>query len=58
MKTSAGDVTVILVGGGSILAPDQLEGSDNVLRPENFGVANGVGSAIAQVSGQIAKCSR
>ena len=55
MKTSAGDVTVILVGGGSILAPDQLEGSDNVLRPENFGVANAVGSAIAQVSGQIAK---
>ena len=55
MKTSAGDVTVILVGGGSILAPDRLEGSDNVLRPENFGVANAVGSAIAQVSGQIAK---
>ena len=55
MKTSAGDVTVILVGGGSILAPDHLEGSDNVLRPENFGVANAVGSAIAQVSGQIAK---
>ncbi len=55
MKTSAGDVTVILVGGGSILAPDALEGSDNVLRPENFGVANAVGSAIAQVSGQIAK---
>ena len=55
MKTSVGDVTVILVGGGSILAPDQLEGSDNVLRPENFGVANAVGSAIAQVSGQIAK---
>ena len=46
MKTSAGDVTV---------APDRLEGSDNVLRPENFGVANAVGSAIAQVSGQIAK---
>ena len=55
MKTSSGDVTVILVGGGSILAPGQLEGSDNVLRPENFGVANAVGSAIAQVSGQIAK---
>ena len=28
MKTSAGDVTVILVGGGSILAPDALEGSE------------------------------
>lgn len=55
MKTSAGDVTVILVGGGSILAPDYVEGADQVLRPENFGVANAIGSAIAQVSGQIAK---
>ena len=55
MKTSAGDVTVILVGGGSILAPDELEGAGKVLRPENFGVANAVGSAIAQVSGQVAK---
>lgn len=55
MKTSAGDVTVILVGGGSILAPDHLEGADQVLRPANFGVANAIGSAIAQVSGQIAK---
>lgn len=55
MKTSAGDVTAILVGGGSILAPSDLEGADPVLRPENFGVANAIGSAIAQVSGQIAK---
>lgn len=55
MKTSAGDVTVILVGGGSILSPSELTGASQVLRPENFGVANAVGSAIAQVSGQIAK---
>jgi N-methylhydantoinase A/oxoprolinase/acetone carboxylase beta subunit len=48
-------VTVILVGGGSILSPEELEGAGQVLRPENFGVANAVGSAIAQVSGQIAK---
>ncbi len=55
MKTSAGDVTVILVGGGSILSPSELEGAGEVLRPENFGVANAIGSAIAQVSGQITK---
>lgn len=55
MKTSAGDVTVVLVGGGSILAPETLEGADRVLRPANFGVANAIGSAIAQVSGQVAK---
>ena len=55
MKTSAGDVTVVLVGGGSILAPEALEGARCVLRPEHFGVANAIGSAIAQVSGQVAK---
>lgn len=55
MKTSARDVTVILVGGGSILSPSELEGAGEVLRPENFGVANAIGSAIAQVSGQITK---
>lgn len=55
MKTSAGDVDVILVGGGSILVPNQLSGAGKVLRPANFGVANAIGSAIAQVSGQIEK---
>lgn len=53
MKTSAGDIDVILVGGGSILVPTELEGVGRVLKPENFGVANAVGSAISQVSGQI-----
>ncbi|MEG0322385.1 MAG: hydantoinase/oxoprolinase family protein [Raoultibacter sp.] len=55
MKTSAGDVIAILVGGGSILSPNELTGAGVVLRPENFGVANAIGSAISQVSGQIAK---
>lgn len=53
MKTSAGDIDVILVGGGSILVPSQLEGVANVFKPNNFGEANAVGSAISQVSGQI-----
>ncbi|WP_066322036.1 hydantoinase/oxoprolinase family protein [Bacillus sp. FJAT-29814] len=55
MKTSADPVPVILVGGGSILLPDQLKGASEVIRPHNFGVANAIGSAIAQVSGQIEK---
>lgn len=55
MKTSAGDVKVILVGGGSILSPRQLEGANEVICPANFGVANAVGSAISQVSGQTSK---
>ena len=53
MKTSAGDIDVILVGGGSILVPSELEGVARVLMPNNFGEANAVGSAISQVSGQI-----
>ena len=55
MKTSAGDVKVILVGGGSILSPEELDGASEVIRPGNFGVANAVGSAISQVSGQVSK---
>ncbi|MFS0644987.1 hydantoinase/oxoprolinase N-terminal domain-containing protein [Siminovitchia sp. 179-K 8D1 HS] len=53
MKTSADPVPVILVGGGSILVPEALEGASEVIRPTNHGVANAIGSAIAQVSGQV-----
>lgn len=55
MKTSAEPVPVILVGGGSILLPDKLKGASEVIRPNNFGVANAIGSAISQISGQIEK---
>ncbi|WP_179234192.1 hydantoinase/oxoprolinase N-terminal domain-containing protein [Heyndrickxia coagulans] len=55
MKTSAAPVPVILVGGGSVLLPDSLKGASRVIRPEHSGVANAIGSAIAQVSGQIEK---
>lgn len=53
MKTSSEDVPVILVGGGSVLVSDQLKGASVVMRPDHFGVANAIGSAISQVSGQI-----
>ncbi|MHA6258835.1 hydantoinase/oxoprolinase N-terminal domain-containing protein [Sporosarcina sp. CAU 1771] len=53
MKTSAEPVPVILVGGGSILFPTQFEGASEVIKPNNSGVANAIGSAISQVSGQI-----
>lgn len=51
-RTSAEQVPVIAVGGGSILMPDRL-GDLVTLRPENFGVANAVGAAIAQISGEV-----
>lgn len=53
MKTSPEPVPAVLVGGGSILLPDRLEGASEVLRPANFEVANAIGAAIAQVSGQV-----
>jgi len=53
MKTSAEPMPVILVGGGSILLADELRGASEVLKPEHLEVANAIGSAIAQVSGQI-----
>ena len=53
MKTSADPVPVILVGGGSILFPAELKGASEVIKPNNSGVANAIGSAISQVSGQI-----
>ncbi|HEY4553455.1 MAG TPA: hydantoinase/oxoprolinase family protein [Bacillaceae bacterium] len=55
MKTSADSVPVILVGGGSILLPGELKGASEVIQPKNSGVANAIGSAISQVSGQIEK---
>ncbi|WP_339234646.1 hydantoinase/oxoprolinase family protein [Oceanobacillus sp. FSL W7-1281] len=53
MKTTADPIPVILVGGGSILLPTELKGASRVLRPEHSGVANAIGSAISQVSGQV-----
>lgn len=53
IKTSAADVPVIAVGGGSFLVPDDLEGASEVLRPDHSEVANAIGAAIAQVSGEV-----
>ncbi|MFK7958036.1 MAG: hydantoinase/oxoprolinase N-terminal domain-containing protein [Lysobacterales bacterium] len=53
MKTHRGDAVVVLVGGGAVLADKQLPGADRVLVPEQFGVANAVGAAIAQVGGEV-----
>ena len=53
MKTEAGDVTLLAVGGGSFLIPDQVEGCRAVVRVEHYSVANAVGAAIAQASGEV-----
>ena len=53
VKISTAPVPVILVGGGNILLDDSLAGVSQVLRPEHADVANAIGAAIAQVSGQV-----
>lgn len=53
VKTSKGAVTVIAVGGGSVLLPDTIPGVSKLIRPEDFDVANAIGAAIGTVSGQI-----
>jgi N-methylhydantoinase A/oxoprolinase/acetone carboxylase beta subunit len=52
MKTEAGDVPLIAVGGGAFLVPDRLAGISEVIRVEHGDCANAVGAAIAQISGE------
>ena len=53
MKPSAAPMTVILVGGGSVIAPDRLDGVSEVIRPAHFGAANAVGAALGDIAGQF-----
>lgn len=55
MKVSKDPLPLILVGGGSIIINGTLSGVSKVHRPENFSVANALGAAIAQVSGEVDK---
>ncbi|MEC0204841.1 hydantoinase/oxoprolinase family protein [Paenibacillus lautus] len=52
MKTSSGDVELVLVGGGSVVIPDKIRGVSHMIKPQNGGVANAIGACIAQISGQ------
>jgi N-methylhydantoinase A/oxoprolinase/acetone carboxylase beta subunit len=52
MKTEAGDVPLIAVGGGAFLVPDRMAGISEVIRVEHGDYANAVGAAIAQISGE------
>jgi N-methylhydantoinase A/oxoprolinase/acetone carboxylase beta subunit len=52
MKTEAGEVPLIAVGGGAFLVPDRLAGVSEVIRVPHGDCANAVGAAIAQISGE------
>jgi N-methylhydantoinase A/oxoprolinase/acetone carboxylase beta subunit len=51
-RVSAARLPVIVVGGGSILVDGSIGGLE-VIKPDHFAVANAVGAAIAQVSGEV-----
>lgn len=53
MKTSPEDLPVLFVGGGAIIAPDQLKGASRIMKPKYAEVANAVGAAMARVSAVV-----
>ena len=55
MKPNAQPVPVIIVGGGSIIAPEVLDGVSDLIRPDHFGAANAVGAALGEVAGYFEK---
>ena len=52
-KVVSGDLPVVLVGGGAILVDGTLEGATEVIRHRHGIVANAIGAAMAQVSGNV-----
>jgi N-methylhydantoinase A/oxoprolinase/acetone carboxylase beta subunit len=53
IKTAAGPVPVVLVGGGTILLGHELAGASQIIKPEHAAVANAIGAAIAQAGGEV-----
>ncbi|KAJ9502019.1 hypothetical protein H2202_002083 [Exophiala xenobiotica] len=53
MKVSSAPVSVLLVGGGSIILTEDLDSVAECLRPPHHDSANAVGAAIAKVAGEI-----
>lgn len=55
VRVSDEPLPVILVGGGSTLLDrsQPLKGVSEILLPEHYGVANAIGAALSQVSGNI-----
>jgi len=53
VKTSAEPQPIVLVGGGCVVIPHDLGAASVVHRPDHYDVANAIGAAIAQCSGEI-----
>lgn len=55
MKTNNQPVPMILVGGGAVLLSRKIGGVSEMIKPAHAGVANAIGAAIGQVSGEVDK---
>jgi N-methylhydantoinase A/oxoprolinase/acetone carboxylase beta subunit len=53
MKADASPLPLVAVGGAAFLVPADMEGISEVVHVERADVANAVGAAIAQVSGEV-----
>ena len=53
MKIDATPLPLLAVGGGAFLVPEELRGIGEVIHVRHGPVANAVGAAIAQVSGEV-----
>jgi N-methylhydantoinase A/oxoprolinase/acetone carboxylase beta subunit len=51
-RAATSPVPAVIVGGGSILIQDGIEGISEIVKPEHYSVANAIGAAIAQVGGE------
>ena len=52
MKTDVAEIPLVAVGGGAFLVPPALPGISRVVQVPHHAVANAVGAAMAQVSGE------
>ena len=53
MKSDSADIPVVVVGGGGFLAPERIPGTSEVVQVPHREVANAIGAATAQVSGEV-----
>ena len=52
IKLSAAPIPAVLVGGGSLIIGEELDGVSALIKPAHYAVANAVGAAIAQIGGE------
>jgi N-methylhydantoinase A/oxoprolinase/acetone carboxylase beta subunit len=58
IKTEAGDLPLVAVGGGAFLVPERLPGVSRVIRVPHGAFANAIGAAIAEISGEADQITR